>query len=276
MRTTMIVLVALLIAAPAMAVTDVTVTATDEGSKVVSINYTYAGDGRVRAFALKVSVDGGATIDAVSNYKAGESSQYAPGLGYGIFPGSIDLTDPQNPVWNDPVAPAEDRGAEGTGLGTSTVILEMGSLYTGGEPNAPAPEGTLCRLTLGNCSSTVNVTIQEEEAVRGGVVLENPPGDAPDSLTLTGCPVICAVPTCWDAIECPGQSLGDASCDGSINLVDLFKVKQSWLKAYGQAGYNCCANFDHIGSVNLVDLFRIKTNWLTTGHGGNLNQNCPE
>ena len=278
MRTTLIVLVALLIATPAIANRVVTVTATNEGDAVVRLDYSFtATEGepnRIRAFALEVSVDAG-TFDAISDYKEGESSQYS-GKGYGIFPGSIDLTNPEVPVWNDPVAPDTDRGAEDTGLGTDTVILEMGSLYAGSDANAPPSSGTLCKLQIVDCGMGATLSIAVEDAVRGGIVLENPPGDSPEDVTLTGCLVDCQPPpTCWDATECPGQSLGDATCDGGINFADLFKIKNSWLKSYGQAGYNCCANFDHIGSVNFADLFRIKNNWLTSGYGGTGNQDCP-
>lgn len=273
MRTTLIVLVALLVATPAMAVTDVTVSCEDEGDKVAKIDYSYSGDGRVRAFALKVSVDVG-TIDAISDYKTGESSQYAPGLGYGIFPGSINLDDPENPQWNDPVAPEEDRGAEGTGIGTNTVILEMGSLYAGGEPNAPPATGTLCRLTV---SDGCTMTIEEEYLVRGGVVLEDPPGAAPDTLILTGCPIEDIV-NCWDNVgQCAGQGNGDGTCNGSINLGDLVALKAAW----GQSGPpwvppHCCSDYNHSGSVNLGDLVILKANWGTSGYVPSTgNQNCP-
>jgi hypothetical protein len=183
-----------------MAARNVTITCTQEAGPsdpaVVKIDYSFSGGvdepNRVRAFALDVSVDSGATIDAISDYVTGESSQHS-GRGYGIFPGSIDLTDPENPGWGDPVAPASDRGASGTGLGTDRVILEMGSLYAGGDPNAPASSGTLCRLSVGgNGAETATMTINGE-SIRGGekgVVLEEPPGDAPDSINLpTNCPL---------------------------------------------------------------------------------------
>ena len=74
-----------------------------------------------------------------------------------------------------------------------------------------------------------------------------------------------------------GQTLGDATCDGNVNAVDIFKLKQSWLKSFGEAGYNCCANFTQdAAGVNAVDLFRLKQNWLASGLGGNLNVTCPD
>jgi len=85
-------------------------------------------------------------------------------------------------------------------------------------------------------------------------------------------PTIC---TCWELFHCPGQPVGDATCDGKVNAVDMFKLKQSWLKSYGQVGYNCCADFNQNNVVNAVDIFILKQNWLASGLGGDGTQSCP-
>jgi hypothetical protein len=278
----LIVLVALLIAAPALADRVVTVSCVPEGGSplVVAINYSFtatAGEpNRIRAFAVKVSVPYDCNIVDVTDYAEGESSQYS-GRGYGIFPGDIDLTDPEVPIWGKPIAPEEDRGAEGTGLGKSAVILELGSLYAGGDPNAPPSLGTLCKLHVTGTGTGRQMTIEEEIDVRGGIVLENPPGDAPDQVILTGCLLDLAEPTCWDATECAGQPDGDGTCNGSINLGDLVALKAAW----GQSGPpwvppHCCSDYNHSGSVNLGDLVILKSNWGNSGYlPSTNNQNCP-
>ena len=95
--------------------------------------------------------------------------------------------------------------------------------------------------------------------------------------------------TCWDPAHCPGQSRGDANCDGKINVLDLNMIKRSWLRSYDNPGgpdctwpntcYNCCANFsqDHTG-VNVLDLSILKDrwNWLASGLGGDGTQACPD
>lgn len=296
MKATLIVLVALLIATPALAVTDVSVTCHTDGEDpgVARIEYAYSGDGAVRAFGLKVSVDGGATIDAISDYKTGESSQYGT-RGYGIFPGSINLDDPENPQWNDPIAPDTDRGAEGTGTGTDTVILEMGSLYAGGEPNAPDASGILCRLTVsGDCT----MTIEEEQSVRGGIVLEDPPGAEPDgTVTLGTCPIVVHVdcfpsthskytrwatafsanvpkPDCWcDPPEGTGyQCYADGAQDKHflgyrVYTTDLNVLSGNWMKKDTDPTLNPCADYARdkhfLGyAVYTTDLNKLATYWM--------------
>jgi hypothetical protein len=82
--------------------------------------------------------------------------------------------------------------------------------------------------------------------------------------------------TCWDPLECAGQPLGDATCDGTINFADLGPLKISFFKSKGQPGYNCCADFTRDGVVNFADLSPIKINFFTGPHNpatGNLR--CP-
>jgi hypothetical protein len=202
MKRSLFVLMALLLATPALGT--VTITCTDEGEGLVRIDYVNTEPNKVRAFALDVSIDANCTtISSVTNYSGGTGDKY------GIFPGTIDLTDVENPVWNTPVAPSYDPGAGGTGLGTSRVILEMGSLY---DPNLDGPgnNGMLCRMQLGDSNETschVSITV---ETTRGGVVMED--GNPPSSFVSTGCDVSFGwpYPPCWDWLgQCHGDTVGD-------------------------------------------------------------------
>ena len=82
MKTIGVLLVALLFVVPAEAVV---VTCVNEGGNMVRIDYS-AADEQVLpvAFALDVTVDGGAMITSVYDYKIGDST--AASRGFGIFP----------------------------------------------------------------------------------------------------------------------------------------------------------------------------------------------
>jgi hypothetical protein len=83
-------------------------------------------------------------------------------------------------------------------------------------------------------------------------------------------------PNCWDATECVGQPLGDATCDGSAALADLFALKASFGVCAPWTDPECCADFNHDGCVNLGDLFILRANYGTTGLSPSTgNQTCP-
>jgi hypothetical protein len=82
--------------------------------------------------------------------------------------------------------------------------------------------------------------------------------------------------TCWNTSACAGQPQGDATCDGNVNLADLFAFKANWLKSAPWSGNECCADFDHSGHVSLADLFILKAGFGSSGHSPSTdNQNCP-
>ena len=243
MKRSLFLIMALLLATPALGT--VTISCTDEGSGVVSIDYVVSGEpAKVRAFALDVSVDANATIEVASDFDTGVGNVY------GIFPGTIDLTDPNTPVWNTPVAPSSDPGAEGTGLGTNRVILEMGSLY---EPNltGPSDSGTLCKLELAaNGSASCNVTIVVE-TTRGGVVLES---GASVSITSDGCLVEFGGdwPPCWSSLT---QCHGDGDESGFVDTSDWPFFYDGYYKSYPDQTYidNACGDFNRDGVINNTD-----------------------
>jgi hypothetical protein len=82
--------------------------------------------------------------------------------------------------------------------------------------------------------------------------------------------------TCWDTAVCAGQSFGDATCDGSVNLADLFALKAHFGKAAPWTPPECCADFTQDGSINLADLFALKAGFGTSGYVPSTgNQGCP-
>jgi hypothetical protein len=175
----------LLVVSPAMGVT---ITATDEGNGVVRIGYTGGGGaGGIRAFALDITSDNGATMNSISDYNVGESNSTKKG--FGIFPGKFrDYIAPATPNWGDvnynPVAPVGDPAA-GTGLGTGAITVELGSLYK--DANAPPDAGTLFKLHLSgsgdaNLCITTNATrgnVVKEDATEASVTLPAGGGGAP-------------------------------------------------------------------------------------------------
>jgi hypothetical protein len=216
-RRIMLIVAAAMLATPAFATVDMN--AVDEGGGIVAITYNCTAGEDVRAYALDISLDMGATIEGISDFFSGE------GQGYGIFPGSFrDHINPATPNWVDPnytpVAPSGDPGALG-GLGTGGVTIELGSLYVGA-PNQPASSGTLCKLACaGNGAPDANMTVALN-AARGNVVLE----DANEA--GTNLPIVRKVafecytgpdvqawrdrgsPDCWcNPRQCVGDAAGD-------------------------------------------------------------------
>jgi len=159
MKTLWILLITLLCSIPANAVV---ITCVSEGSGVVRIDYN-ASDETILpiAFALDVTVDGGAIIKNVYGYKVGDSNAASPG--YGIFPASIKI-DENGKIfdWGSPV--------DNNGIGTSAVTLAMASRYSDVN-NAPKVSGTLCRILVDG-APTVNVKVAANIA-GGGVVLQD-------------------------------------------------------------------------------------------------------
>jgi hypothetical protein len=83
--------------------------------------------------------------------------------------------------------------------------------------------------------------------------------------------------TCWDQPnECAGQPDGDATCDGNVNLADLFALKAHFGTSAPWADNQCCADFSHDGNVDLADLYTLKAGFGSSGYSpSTLNQTCP-
>ncbi len=183
---TVSILAVLLLTPPAVAT--VTITCGDLGNWIAELSYDASGEPcLVRAFALDITVEGGATIESISDYKVGESTAADPG--YGIFPGSIQIDPVTGEVidWGTPVADPTNHPGTQPGLGTGGITIEMVSLYSGAE-NAPLVSDTLCRVAIDpNGASAVYVSIAEN-TIRGGIIMEDP--DIIPTVRLVGCALV--------------------------------------------------------------------------------------
>jgi hypothetical protein len=276
MRTTLVLLVALLFAAPAMAATTVTINCYDDGCGVVRVGYEVTGDpNRVRAFALDFDVDDGNIVE-IFDYKEGESTSDDPG--YGIFPGRIQI-DANGIVigWGTPEGDPSQHSDTKPGIPHQGITIEMGSLYVD-DVNAPASSGTLCRFRVEGHTVTANVSVSEN-GIRGGIVLEDPDAEANvvlNGLVLSESKLIANVQTWIDkgrpqAWCCEGHQNGDANNDGNLNVFDIIKIKSEW------GSWDCQADVTEDGNLNVFDIIRIKSKWgQDPGPACNVNwRNCP-
>jgi hypothetical protein len=82
--------------------------------------------------------------------------------------------------------------------------------------------------------------------------------------------------TCWDTAVCAGQPDGDATCDGNVNLADLFALKAHFGKCAPWTPPECCADFTQDACINLGDLFALKAGFGTSGYVPSTGtQGCP-
>jgi len=290
MRTMILALAVVLLAAPAWAV--VTITLTDLGNNEIAIGYDATSEAElVRAFALDVNVAGGTIVD-INDYAVGDDNH-----GYGIFPGNFSLyiTVQANGTvtnWDDPnytpVAPSDDPGALG-GLGTDGITIEMGSLYDG---NAPAKSGVLCTVTVSEGTTSLCVN---GNAIRGNIVMESAAEKVPLQACINIGPADCfpstfatyadwvtyGKPKCWCNKAIDPTATGNYQCEGDADGItsgapfqyriytgDLNAVVANWKKKMGAAGLNPCADIDHKSSgapfqyrVYTADLNKVVGNW---------------
>ncbi len=218
-------LMAVLAFIPASAVT---ITCVDEGNNIVRIDYDSTGEISLpKAFGLNVTVDNGAVIQQVFDYKVGDSN--ITSLGYGIFPGTIKINDAGQIIdWGKPDVNDGSLGTLG-GTGTSGVTLLMTSRYSGSE-NAPRVKDTLCRILVDTGSAqTVNVQIGLNSRL-GGIVLENA---AIAQFTGIGC-TITSVVTPPPGPTPPPKPISISYPESS----DTGKYTVSWLASQGATSYH--------------------------------------
>ena len=256
MKKMIFVLTALLLAAPAMAGLTISCSQKGEygqGYAAVEISYVATADANIpRGLGLEVTVDSGVTITGV------ESGSEDPN--YWVYPGSIIIDT------NDPPSVADDGTPLAEGQGTSSVILEMGSLHwpTGSnDVNSPPLAGMLLILELSGTDCNVAIT---GNGTRGNVVdyaaAELEEGE---DLTYTGCYIAgtCLFddasveynnwlyhdrPVCWCY---PRQCRGDA--DGAklgppvwVTLDDLNILRGAINQMEPLDPGDICADFDHV------------------------------
>ncbi|HUT30831.1 MAG TPA: hypothetical protein VMX13_13645 [Sedimentisphaerales bacterium] len=248
----------LLLAAPTWAM-DVWCTA--DGCDV-TVSFSGAAAGPVRGMAFNVELSGTSTLSNVVCLSAD--------YGYQIFPGSIQIDGSGNVTgWGD----CKCSGSyPGTLDAANAMTIEMGSLYEAGVEDPPAADGNLVSFRVDGGTGIIQVHISVNE-IRGGVVNEDASTTVP---IITDCNVEKTVPDCWTLTECAGQPLGDGTCDGAVNFLDLNQLKLAFFATKGQPLYNCCADYNHDNAVNFLDLNTLKLNFFSTGHTpATLNQNCP-
>ena len=240
MKTLWILLITLLCGMPANAVV---ITCVSEGSGVVRIDYN-ASDETVLpiAFALDVTVDGGAIIKNVYDYKVGDSNAASPG--YGIFPASMKI-DENGEIfdWGSPV--------DNNGIGTSAVTLGMASRYSD-VTNAPKVSGTLCRILVDTRSApTVNVNAAAN-ITGGGVVLQNATAAKFSAVgcTLGGSSPPPAAPSAPGTITYPASSStgqyainwSSSSGAASYQLERSNDAGSTWSQIYSDGNLTCSEN----------------------------------
>ena len=181
----LVTVVVIVLSAPPTSAT-VIVTCADLGGGVAEFSYDASDEPvLVRAFSLDITVDSGATIESIFDYKVGISTAANPG--YGVFPGSIDINDTTGEVddWGTPIGSDYYPGTL-PGLGTYGITVEMASLY-GGAENAPLVSDTLFKITIDwHNASAVNANIALN-ALRGGIIMED--GSTP-TVDLVGCTLV--------------------------------------------------------------------------------------
>ena len=283
MKKMIFVLTALLLATPAMA--NVTISCSQQGDpgqgyELVEISYVATEDSNLpRGFGLEVVVDSGVTITGV------ESSN----TDYWVYPGSIVIDT------NDPPEVVNEGTPIASGQGTSSAILEMGSLHSPTGPsgaNSPALSGVLITLQLSGTDCNVTVS---GNGTRGNVV--NYAADQADTAYGAPCYIAPACwtgagadwtewdtvgrPTCWcNPRQCHGDA--DGTKEGRFNywtaIEDLAVLKAAWSKSYANIAGQVwdhgtyttpliCADFDRLYEgrfqyrVAVEDLGILKKHW---------------
>jgi hypothetical protein len=74
---------------------------------------------------------------------------------------------------------------------------------------------------------------------------------------------------------CLAQVMGDCTCDGWINLADLYALKAAFGQSAPWTDPYCCCDHNHDGAVNLGDLLVLKGSFGTGGYVPSTgNQSC--
>jgi len=258
MKKILMLLAVLALVVPSFGTASVTMSIVDLGSGWAAIKYT-ATDCNAVAFGLNVSVNSGAKIKGIRNYFTGECNSVKKG--YGIFPGTIAIDGSGNVTsWGTPIAPNTDPGASGTGLGTNTVVLELGALYTAGNA-PPRTTSTLCELQVDKCcdmSVAVNSTRagKDGSGADAGVVL-----DSATSLVPTLASNVHINYNCNTCNTC----YGDVDGNGTVNTTDLSALTNLLYSAGSpyritttNSLYKRCADVDKNGTINTTDLSKLQ------------------
>ena len=200
MKKLILVLAIALIAAPSFGALSLSLER-QSGTNKVDLKYAGADVNNLPSmFALTVTINGGANIAAISNYKTGSSTAASPG--FGIYPARIVVNDKAEVTdWGNPLAVTGAPGAGDQVMPSNNFVVEFASRYSpntaGVDVNAPLASGTLCTFDVNGAGVQGNVTILalEEETYRGGVILESgSPAVVSAALLYTCCPNKATIP----------------------------------------------------------------------------------
>ena len=176
--------VAMIVSLIQPATATVVVTCQDLGGGVAQISYDASDEaGVVAGFALNITVDNGATIESIFDYKTGLSTAADPG--YGVFPDWVVFVgDPGEVIYGGtPIVDPDSPDTPLPGLGTYGITVAMAAFYNLAVPaDAPLVSDTLFKIAIDwNNATTVNVNIALN-ATRGGIVMQG--GAYPNSELL--------------------------------------------------------------------------------------------
>jgi hypothetical protein len=280
MKKVALALLVLAITMPAMAEVRITLSVGEPNEVIVG----YETDGEdVRAFALSISVSGGAYIVG-----SAEPTQDPETGDYWVYPTNMTFTvSDGNTVVDEYGSPIAEESNDGG-------VLEMASLYSANDPCHPAKpptSGTLCSFRLANeCGGEPNFTVTvTENAQRAGIVLEDPDEAVTDNLpqeivvpcydvypcvlvvgeTIGGVVITQAMkdlhesmgnPECW-CYDCHFR--GDVDGNGLINVSDVAgsdgpggTILDGWVDAWNTAYtvLTACADINNDGLINVSDV----------------------
>lgn len=295
MKKALVVLLALLLAAPVFAGITVSCSYNDTDSNEVVVRYDCGDVNIPRAFGLDISVDEG-TIGSIYGFDPN----------FYVSPGSYDYNETTEQVdsWGDPVVDKTPN----------SFTLEMGSLWASNDaehPDQPEPNGVLCKFTVSACCT---VSIAENAARTGGdangVVMEDTSKSfAKSYVTLSGCEVCSEFIECmygytdyvaWVDVGKPECWCYDRQCHGDadnrpqgkkkywVSTWDLDVLTAAWNKPYADLvdgnGLHLvcltggddnvpliCADFDHLSQgkkkyrASTWDLDIMTANWNLPG-----------
>jgi len=261
MKKILFVLVALMFAAPAWAVVDISMAQVEDGNEVI-ISITSDEANLVRAYGLDIKLtQNTAVVDSDPDPNILEVTALNPG--YWVFPGTIQI-DAGGNITNpgSPVAEYGDLTSDTlAGLDSNGVTVELASLYAPvgpSSPNAPVQNGVLLSVKVSG-SACITITANVSRAGATGVVMEDPDEVVAVNLPDPLCIEVITGPVCWTY---PGFAQGDGSGDCMVNISDLLLVKVSWFKTDPDPAYNPCADFNKDGTVNIQDLLAVKVHWF--------------
>ena len=291
----LVVLLTVLIATPVFALS---IDMNEVSPGVVEIQYSDANALNLpRAFALEFTVDAPATITLTpGSFKTGESTSGDPG--FGIYPARI-IVEANGTVlpgnYGNPLADPCDP-YPGGGDGSGNLVLESGSLYVG-DSNSPLTDDTICTLTI-DCNGAavdVNLTMVDEDIIRGGVLLEDGTPVAVDQTILItcgddmGCLIVGQVvggnlitQTMWNLWDIKGRPnswcydchfRGDIDNDCTIGGTDIggYSPTTGWQYSFATA-YTPSADIDNDGTIGGTDIGGFSP---TSGWSYGFSNQCP-